>query len=54
MKPVNSHNRVGTGWMWTACLDGMFLSSAVVLVSYMMVERDRRWATSKTDVPTRG
>ena len=40
---IDIRKRTGTGWMWTACLDGMFLSSAVVLVSYMMNERDRRW-----------
>jgi hypothetical protein len=37
----NSQKRVGRGWMWTACLDGMFISSAVVMVSYMLIERDR-------------
>jgi hypothetical protein len=39
---IDSQKRVGRGWLWTACLDGMFISSSVVLVSYMMAERDRR------------
>jgi hypothetical protein len=42
MKTAASHSRPASWWAWTACLDGMFLSSAVVTVSYMLNERDGR------------
>ena len=41
--------RLRTWWAWTACLDGMFLSSAVVTVSYMLSERDERGYDGSTN-----